>query len=290
MMEYQVAVMPGVYQRYDPRATETPVVVDVSRSGRDYPSAFRSPLSFSELHDNVSMYMDDFYFCAPEYGATLLIASFPHTFIDANRELTDVDPDLIDGDWPVPLRQSGAGTRGLGLIKRTSRYGTPLQEHKLTYDEICARIEGYWEPYHRELNRIVRSKVSTFGVAVQVSCHCMSAVGLPTHPDPGQERADFCIGDMDGTTAAREYTDLLVEVFRSCNYSVSVNEPYTGGILMSRNADPKRNIHSLMIEINKRLFMSIDTFKLTPGALEVRLTVEEAIRKLCDYANAQGSR
>lgn len=288
-MEYQVALNPGVYVRYEPRGTEVPVVFDVSRSGREYPSDFRSPLTFSELHDNVSMYMDDFYFVAPEYGATLLQALFPHTYIDANRSSRDIDPTVIEGEWPEQLEQSGAGKRGLGLIKTTSRYGTPLQERPLTFEEVSHRITRYHEPFHRELSRIIREKRSTFGVAVQVSCHCMSAVGMPTHPDPGQERADFCIGDMHGSTSGPEYTQLLVDAFKELGYSVTVNTPYDGGILMARNADVANNVHSLMIEINKRLFMDIKTFKLTAGALATRQAVEEVIRRLCAYATAQAT-
>ena len=96
IVERTVAVNPGVYHRYDPRAAESPVVFDVSRSGREYPPEFRSPLSFSELNDNVSMYMEEFYSSAPDRGATLLLACFPNTFIDPNRETTDIDPEVLE--------------------------------------------------------------------------------------------------------------------------------------------------------------------------------------------------
>lgn len=284
-VEYTVGVMPGVYHRYDPRGPETPVVFDVSRSGREYPSDFRSQMPFSELHDNVSMYMDEFYFPAPDYGATLLLACFPHMYIDANRTTDDIDPSVIQGEWPTELHQSGAGKRGLGLIKTTSRYGHPVQEHPLTFQDVSDRITRYHEPYHRELSRVIRQKRADFGIAVQVSCHCMSAVGMPTHPDPGQPRADFCIGDMNGATSDPEYRDFIVSLLKDRGYSVTVNTPYDGGILMSRNADVGNNIHSLMIEINKRLFMDIDTFRKTPGALATRQTVDEIIRQLCSYVS-----
>lgn len=285
-----VAVEPGVYHRYDPLGPETPVVFDVSRSGREYPPDFRSPLSFSEVHDNSSMYMEEFYAPAPGYGATLLFACFPNTYIDTNRNTSDIDPAVLDGEWPVPLQPSGAGKRGLGLIKTTSRYGTEFQEHPLTVAEVSHRIERYHEPYNRELSRIIRKKRADFGVAVQVSCHCMSAVGMPTHPDPGQDRADFCIGDMGGRTASADYRDLMVGLFKDAGYSVTVNTPYDGGPLMSRNADMDNNIHSLMIEVNKRLFMDIKTFKKTAGALPTRQTIEHVIAAVCSYASRQATR
>ena len=68
-----------------------PVVVDVSRSGRFYPIDFRSPVPFSALHDNVSMYVDEVWKDAPAHGATMLQALFPNTYIDANRHELDID-------------------------------------------------------------------------------------------------------------------------------------------------------------------------------------------------------
>jgi N-formylglutamate deformylase len=289
-VERMVAVNPGVYHRHDPVGPEVPVVFDISRSGREYPPEFRSPLSFSELHDNVSMYMEEFYSSAPESGATLLYACFPNTFIDTNRKTSDIDPKVLDGEWPVPLDQSGAGERGLGLIKTTSRYGHPLQERPLTVAEITDRIERYHQPYHRELSRVIQRKRADFGLALQISCHCMSAVGMPTHPDSGQERADFCIGDMNGTTSSPEYRDLVVGVLQDGGYSVTVNTPYDGGILMSHNADVPNNIHSIMIEINKRLFMDISTFKKTDGAGKTQQMVEKVISEVCSYAAGKARR
>ena len=52
-------LQPGIFVRHDPEIASVPLVVDVSRSGREYPKEFRSPLPFTVLHDNVSMYCED---------------------------------------------------------------------------------------------------------------------------------------------------------------------------------------------------------------------------------------
>src|ERR1700693_176725 len=101
-------VQPGLFLRYDPATPggEGPLVVDVSRSGREYPREFRSPIPFTVLHDNVSMYVEDLWAAAPSVGATLLYCCFPNTFMDVNRNELDLDPAVIDGEWPVPLKPS----------------------------------------------------------------------------------------------------------------------------------------------------------------------------------------
>ena len=101
-----VEVKAGVFVRHDPETTPAPVLIDVSRSGREYPHDFRSPLPFTDLHDNVSMYVEDLYAVGPSLGATMLYACFPNTYIDTNRSAADIDERLIEGKWPGPIKQS----------------------------------------------------------------------------------------------------------------------------------------------------------------------------------------
>jgi N-formylglutamate deformylase len=275
-----ISIEPGVFLRFDPATGEIPLLVDVSRSGREYPKEFRSPLPFTVLHDNVSMYVEDLYAAAPSLGATLLSCCFPNTFIDVNRSELDIDPDLIDGQWPVPLKPTAIGKRGLGLLKTKSRYGEPLQEKKLTVAEVEERLKNYYRPYHVELKRIIDYLHGRFGFLRQLSCHCMSAIGAPTHGDPGQPRPDFCIGDVGGTTSSPEFVKLVVETLKGFGYSVKVNDPYSGAELNTRYGDPKRGIDSIMIEINKKLFMDINTFRKTPGFARVKADLDKLLSVL----------
>ena len=281
-----IAIAPGVFLRHDPTGPAAPVLVDVSRSGREYPPDFRSPLPFSEVHDNVSMYVDDLCAAAPALGATLLFASFPNTYIDTNRSAMDIDESLIEGKWPGPIHKSDFTERGLGLLKRLSRYGTAMQERKFTVDEVRHRLDTYHEPYHRELARILASMRGEHGAAWQLSFHCMSAVGAPTHVDPGQDRADFCIGDVNGATCTPEFRDLVVGTLKGLGHTVSVNFPFYGGYLTRRHSDPANRINSVFIEINKRMFIDTSTFTKIEGYARTKASVETLMRKVVEHALA----
>lgn len=285
-----IDVNPGVFLRYDPISNAAPVVVDVSRSGREYPPDFRSPLPFSEVHDNVSMYVEDLCSAAPTLGATLLFASFPNTYVDTNRSAMDIDESLIEGEWPGPITQSDFTQRGLGLLKRLSRYGTQMQERKFTVAEVQHRLNVYHEPYHRELARVMAKLRGEFGLALQVSLHCMSAVGAPTHADPGKERADFCIGDVHGQTCKPEFLEFVVETFRGLGHTTSVNFPYYGGELIKRHSNPANGVESIFIEINKRMFIDTKTFKKTDGYARVKASIDALIAKIVAYSRARGAR
>ena len=279
-------VKPGVFIRHAPAQSPAPVLVDVSRSGREYPPDFRSPLPFTEVHDNVSMYVEELCGRAPEAGATLLFACFPNTYIDTNRSAADIDESLIEGKWPGPIVQSDFTQRGLGLLKRLSRYGTQMQERKLTVAEVQERLALYHEPYHQELARILAGFRKDFGAAWQLSFHCMSAVGAPTHADPGKDRADFCVGDIHGTTSKPEFLALVTDTLKGLGHTVSVNFPYYGGELTRRHSNPAEGTNSVFIEINKRMFIDTKTFKRTAGFEATRKSIEALLGKVVQHARA----
>jgi N-formylglutamate deformylase len=270
----------GIFVRHDPETSPVPLVVDVSRSGRVYPKEFRSPLPFTVLHDNVSMYVEDLWAAAPQVGATMLYCTFPNTFIDVNRKEDDLDPEVIDGKWPTPLNPSPVAIRGLGLIKTKSRYGEPMQERKLTVAEIKERFENYYHPYHRELKRIVDETYSRHGRLWQLSCHCMSAVGAPTHADPGQPRADFCLGNIGHTTSSTGFIEYVADEIKKLGYSVTINHPYQGNELNRRHGAPARGIESIMVEINKKLFMDTKTFRKTEGFGKLKPDLDKLLKTL----------
>ncbi len=277
----------GVFQRFDPVVPPVPVVVDVSRSGREYPEEFRSQVPFTALHDNVSMYVDELWSEAPNLGATMLYACFPSFWIDANRNELDIDAELIDSEWPVPL-QPTVSKRGLGLLKSKSRYGEPVHERKLTVAEVMERLEKYHRPYFAELAQNIERLKSAWGFAYQLSCHCMSAVGAPTHPDAGQPRADFCIGNLNGKTASPEFMTFVQNAITGLGYSCTVNTPYTGGELNARFGDPGR-VESIMVEINKKLFMDVKTFKKKPEFGRVKADVTKILRAVVDRARQKAA-
>src|SRR5690606_26439558 len=99
-----IHVESGLFLRYEPVVAAVPLLVDVSRSGREYPPHYRTPLPFTTVHDNVSMYVEELWAGAPAVGATMLYCLFPNTWIDVNRSEFDMDPAVVDGTWPKELR------------------------------------------------------------------------------------------------------------------------------------------------------------------------------------------
>ncbi len=276
-------VKPGIFHRYDPTDFPVPLVVDVSRSGREYPIDMRSPVPFTAIHDNASVYVEDIWGDTPRYGGTMLYALFPHMYIDANRHELDIDPELVEGKWPVPL-QPTVSKRGLGLLKSKSRYGEPVQERKLTFEDVEERLNNYHRPYHEELKSIIDRTKASYGFVYHLSCHCMSAIGAPTHPDAGKERPDFCLGDMNGSSASRAFVEQVADTIRQQGFTCTINEPYTGGELNRRYGKPAEGVESIMVEINKKRFMDVKTFRKNDGFKEIKAGANAVLWALSNAA------
>ena len=122
-------------------------------------------------------------------GSTLLSALFSKTYIDPNRSLCDLDPDLLDGPWGFqpPLNPGPKSKLGLGLIRSLVRGPEePIYGHKLAPNDVRHRIQHYYEPYHLTLATELRSLQEEFGQAVLLDAHSMKAHGNHTTPDgPG---------------------------------------------------------------------------------------------------------
>ena len=115
------------------------------------------------------------------------------------------------------------------------------------------------------------STYQNFGRFYHINAHSMqNEATAMSDQEKGTRRPDFVIGDRDGTSCKREFTDLIVDFLRSLNYSVDINDPYKGMELTDAYSDPKTNKNSVQIEVNRRLYMdeitrikSFSTFSLS---------------------------
>jgi N-formylglutamate amidohydrolase len=273
--------IPGILWRRDPQGEEWPLVFDSPHSGSLYPDDFAYRCEFEVLRRAEDAYVDELYGRAPEVGATLIAALFPRSYLDANRAAEDLDPALIDGPWPFPLRPSEKTRAGLGLVRRVARPGIAIYDRKLGVDEVLSRIERCHRPYHRVLEETCKRLLRKFGVVWHVNCHSMP------HPAGRLKDADFILGDRDGTTCAPEFTRFLADTLRRRGYRVYVNEMYKGVEIVRRRGRPAEGCHSVQIEVARRLYMDERTGAKTAGFARLKADVGDLVASLRDFAGEQ---
>jgi N-formylglutamate amidohydrolase len=266
-----------------------PLVLDSPHSGRDFPADFDAVVSEFELRDGEDCYVDELYAPATELGVALLAARFPRTYIDPNRHRGDIDLDLIEGGhWPHEYVPSGKHRIGKALLWRTLDDGRAIYGRKLKVDEVIGRIDKYHALYHRALTELLDRTHSRFAVVYHVNCHSMQAVGgKQAEGGAGKVRADFVLGDRDGTTCDPAFTEFVRTTLAAMGYAVAVNDPYKGVELVRAYSNPACGRHSLQIEINKRLYMDEATRTKHEGFVPLQRNLARMTEAIRDYIQAE---
>ena len=257
----------AAYTLHGPAEPHVPLVLDSPHSGHEFPADFGSVLSEFDLREGEDCFVDELWLPATERGVGLIAARAPRTYIDANRHEGDIDLALMtDGTWPGTVVASGKARIGKALIWRTLDDGRALYERRLSVAEVQGRIERFHRPYHRALKERIEATHARFGASWHIDCHSMNAVaGAQGEGGAGSPRADFVLGDRDGTTCDAAFTEHVRGVLAGLGYEAKVNDPYKGVELVRAYSSPAAQRHSLQLEINKRLYMDEATRTKSAG-------------------------
>lgn len=257
-----------------PTGPAIPWICDSPHSGVIYPADFDSCLPASLLRGGEDTYVEELWRALPDMGATLLAANFPRTYIDPNREVDDIDLDMLAEPWTTELHPSEKTRLGQGLIWRQVNE-RPIYERKLWVAEVENRIGTYYQPYHAELSRQIEAAYERFGMVWHLNLHSMPSDAYKVlEIETDCPLADFVLGDRDGTTCDPALPNFIEEFLSGRGYTVARNDPYKGVALIARIGRPDENRHSLQIEINRQLYMNEKTHEKSAGfdALQQTLT------------------
>jgi N-formylglutamate deformylase len=254
-----------VVRRHDPRSSPLPLVLDSPHSGTEYPADFDHLPPRAIVRQAEDTHVAELYAAAPEVGATLVEALFPRAYIDPNRHIADIDLQLLAEAWPGPVTPSRKTELGIGLVWRFAHGGEPMYARKLSVAEVQQRIADFYEPYHRSVTNALDERHDVFGAVWHVNCHSMPAVGDVMSDDPGRARADFVLGDRDGSTCEPEFTAFIAATLAEMGYAVAINDPYKGVELVRKFGRPSERRHSLQIEVNRKLYMDEATLEKNQG-------------------------
>ncbi|HWI79230.1 MAG TPA: N-formylglutamate amidohydrolase [Ramlibacter sp.] len=247
-------------------AGSTPLVLDSPHSGVEYPDDFGHACDSHVLRQAEDTHVEKLYDFAPGLGAAWIEALFPRSYLDANRDTTEIDVSMFDEPWPDPVEVDSKVRLGKGLVWRCTDDGVPLYARRLTVAEVQSRIANCWRPYHSAVAEAIAAAHARHGYSIHLNCHSMPAFsGSYATEFPGLVHADFVIGDRDGTSADPALSRKICEHLASKGYNVEYNHPYKGVELVRRYGDPAHDRHSIQVEINRKLYMDEQTLELHPG-------------------------
>jgi N-formylglutamate deformylase len=230
-----------------------PVVLDSPHSGTNYPEDFEHTVDRRALRDAEDTHVDLIYGDAAELGAMFLCADFPRSYVDCNRDLHDIDPVLFGLDHS-PESLTSKVRLGKGVIWRCLDDGSPIYTSTLPLDHAKKRLSGYYEPYWNALREMVNVAKRRHPTIVHINCHSMPSVaGRFATEQPGLVHPDIVLGNRDGATSSAMLMQRLQAVCEEYRLEVKVNDPYKGVAIVRDIGDPQAGVHSVQVEINRRL-------------------------------------
>lgn len=261
------------------------LVLDSPHSGTQYPADFLFSCDALALRRAEDTHVDKLYDFAPSLGVHWVEAHFPRSYLDANRNTTEIDETLLDAPWPGAIETDAKVMSkvrlGKGLIWRTTDDGLPIYKRQLSVAEVDARIASCWQPYHVAVASAIDAAHAQHGYSVHINCHSMPAVASSNATDfPGEAHADFVVGDRDGTTAHTALSQLICSYLGSLGYSVAYNHPYKGVELVRRHSNPSGQRHSIQLEINRKLYMNEETLEILHGFAPLKKHLQSLVALL----------
>jgi len=148
--------------------------------------------------------------------------------------------------------------------------------------ELLARIEALYKPYHRALRRLLTRVHRDFGAAVLVDCHSMPST---CESGCGQDGADIVLGDCYGASCAPRIVKIAKRFLVGRGFKVAMNAPYAGGFTTGSYGCPGAHRHALQIEINRSLYMDEQSYRRKPRFVRVVKDMSDLVERLGQVAS-----
>ncbi|MGF1632187.1 MAG: N-formylglutamate deformylase [Kiloniellaceae bacterium] len=224
-------------------------------------------------------------------GSLPLLVSMPHpgTYLPPAiaARLTEAAKTVPDTDWHMPQLYDFLEDLDVSLLQAThSRYVIDLNrapDNRALYagasntelcplqtfdmeeiyregqrpddDEVAARRETYWQPYHDRLAEELAGIRARHGFALLWDAHSIRST-LPRFFEG--RLPDLNLGTADGQAAAPGLLDLLVAVAKDAGqlgYSHAANGRFKGGYITRSHGNPEAGIHAVQLELTQSTYM-----------------------------------
>jgi N-formylglutamate amidohydrolase len=217
-----------------------------------------------ELLKITDRFTDELFGCHAAAGDSVVVHSVSRLIVDPERFLDDEKE---------PLAKAGMGV----VYTRTS--GGASMRVPPSAGARGLLVDTYYRPHHRRFSDAVDAELKRDGRAVILDCHSFPSKPLPFELDQNPDRPDICIGADDYHTP-REILNALEHHSRAEGFSFAVNRPFAGSIVPMAHYLTNRRVRSVMIEVNRRLYLDEKTGAKSASFETCRLSVGRLIEAI----------
>ncbi len=171
---------------------------------------------------------------------------------DATKIIFHVSRLICDVERFEDDKQEPMSKVGMGVCYTKNSEGSILRD--VSKQERAEIISKYYKPHHKALEVVVDLDLKKEGKALIIDCHSFPDKAYHFNTDFGKTRPDICIGTDDFHTPLALLEKVKV-FFLSKGYDTRTNHPYTGTMVPLKHYKKDANVSSIMIEINRKLYM-----------------------------------
>lgn len=169
---------------------------------------------------------------------------------------------------------------GMGVIYQQTSSGNPLRNNP-SLEERDALIRRFYMPHHKRLTGATERELDRCGSALILDCHSFPSRPLQFELDQNPNRPDICLGS-DPFHSPQSLIETARQAVSDEGLTCRVNSPYSGTIVPSRYKDRDRRVSSIMIEVNRSLYMDEGAGKRSGQYKQCRASLGTIIGKICN--------
>ena len=174
------------------------------------------------------------------------------THSNATRVVFGVSRLICDVERFEDDSQESMSRFGMGVCYTKDTLGDELR--KVTKEEKQNILDKFYHPHHLALQNAVDKELQENQTALIIDCHSFPDETYYFNSDFKTTRPDICIG-TDTFHTPKKVLHKVKQFFLSKGYDVRVDTPYDGTIIPLKHYQQNSNVHSLMIELNRKLYM-----------------------------------
>jgi len=247
-----------------------PILISLPHNGSSIPADLASRMvERARLAPDTDWHVARLYAFARELGASMLVPRYSRYVIDLNRPPDDTSL------YP--------GQNTTGLCPAVQFTGAPvyLEGQAPSVDEIAARTETYWRPYHEAVQAELARLHAAHGQVLLWEGHSIRGSELE-FLFPGR-LPDLNLGTSSGASCSPQRQERVETALAAqSRYDFVVNGRFKGGYITRHYADPANGIDAIQLEISQRIYMDEATFaydetKAPAAQVVIRSLLEAAL-------------
>ena len=257
------------------KTTEQPrVIVHIPHSSTNIPKQFRQEFLpekeklHSELLCMTDWYTDELFTCP---DCLTIVHQFSRLVCDPERFL---DPD-----------EESMWQKGMGMYYTRMSDGNQLKRSPFSSSQglqAYGKALKIYQQHHGRLRAAVQKQLTEFGRALLIDGHSFSSSVLPYEPKRNHhlKRPEICLG-TDPVFTPEDLLAAAKEYFTKAGLEVAVNTPFAGAIVPEPFYSQKdRRVRSLMIEVNRSLYMNEATGEKQASFHEVQAVLQRFLHQV----------